>query len=115
MTKAYHSDNLVYYLGIFAANKANFTWFVTLTLGLDALTFRMARGAYSVIPFKCACALKLGAPLSGGLGYTANIKNFTFKFLKLLNIMYVRYIVKYAVFEVLASIATFTRCRFCPD
>ena len=68
MTKAYHSDNLVYYLEIFAANKVNFTWFVTLILGLDASTFRWVKGACSVIPFKGACALKRGAPLSGVIG-----------------------------------------------
>ena len=60
VTKAYHSENLVYYLGIFAANKVNFTWFMTLILGLDAWTFRLVKGAYSVIPFKGAFALKRG-------------------------------------------------------
>ena len=67
--KAYHSENLVYYLERFAANKVNFTWFVTLILGLDASTFQWVKGACSVIPFKGACALKRGAPLSGVIGY----------------------------------------------
>ena len=40
-----HSENLVYYLGRFAANKVNFTWFVTLILGVDASTFRLDKGA----------------------------------------------------------------------
>ena len=46
----------------FAANKVNFTWFVTLILGLDASTFRWVKGACSVIPFKGAsgCAFKRG-------------------------------------------------------
>ena len=69
MTKAYHSENLVYYLGRFAANKVDFTWFVTLILELDASTFRWVKGACSVIPFKGACAIKLGAPLSAGIWY----------------------------------------------
>ena len=61
MIKAYHSDNLVYHLGIFAANKVNFTWFVTVILGLDASTFRWVKGACSVIPCDAPlnrCALK---------------------------------------------------------
>ena len=62
VTKAYHSENLVYYLGTFIAKKVNFTWFLTLILGLDALTFRQVKGACSVIPFKGACTVKQGAP-----------------------------------------------------
>ena len=53
----------------FAANKVNFTWFVTLILGLDASTFRWVKGACSVILFKGACALTRGAPLSGVIAY----------------------------------------------
>ena len=69
MTKAYQSENLVYCLGIFAANKVNSTWFVTLIPGLDASTFRLVKGACGMIPFKGACALKQGAPLNGVIGY----------------------------------------------
>ena len=70
MTKAYHSENLLYHLGTFTANKVNFIWALTLVLGLDATTFRLVRDACNVIPLKIACALKWGAPLSGGIGYT---------------------------------------------
>ena len=69
VNKAYHSENLVYYSGIFAANKVYFTWFVTLILTLDASTFRCVKGACSVIPFKGACTLKWGAHLNGVVGY----------------------------------------------
>ena len=55
VTKAYHSQNL-YYLGRFAVNKVNFTLFVTL----DASTFQWVKGTYSVIPFKCGCAIERG-------------------------------------------------------
>ena len=64
--QAYLSENLVYYLGRFAANKVNFTWFVTLILGMDASNFRWVKGACSVIPFKGACVLKQGAPFKRG-------------------------------------------------
>ena len=47
VTKAYHSENLLYYLGTFTANKVNFTWFFTLILGLDASPFRRVKGACS--------------------------------------------------------------------
>ena len=57
VTKAYHNENLVYYLGRFAAKKLNFTWFVTVILGLDASTFQWVKGACSVIPFKGACGV----------------------------------------------------------
>ena len=64
MTKAYHSDNLVYCcVGIFDANKVIFTWFVTLILGLDASTFWWVKGACSVIR-----ALKQGVPLTVVIG-----------------------------------------------
>ena len=62
MTKADHSENLVYYLGTFTANKVNST-------GVDASTFRRVKGACSVIPFKSACTLVRGAPLSVVIGY----------------------------------------------
>ena len=75
VTKAYHSKNLVYHLGTFAANKVNFTWFVTLILGLDASTFRLVNGACSVIPFECACTLKRGAPLTGVFGIARHSLN----------------------------------------
>ena len=52
--KAYHSENLVYYLGTFTANKVNFTWFLTLILGLDTSPFLWVKGACSVIPFRSA-------------------------------------------------------------
>ena len=70
-TKAYHSENLVYDLGLgtFAADRVNFIWFLTLILGLDASTFRRVKGACSVIPFTGACVLKQGASLSGVIGY----------------------------------------------
>ena len=50
VTKAYHSENLVYYLGRFAANKVDFTWFVTLILGLDASAFRWVKGSCGDAP-----------------------------------------------------------------
>ena len=59
VTKAYHSENLVYHLGRFAEKKVNFT------LGLDASAFRRVKGACSVIMFKGTCALEFGAPVSG--------------------------------------------------
>ena len=31
--KAYNSENLVYYLGKFTANKVDFAWFLALILG----------------------------------------------------------------------------------
>ena len=68
VTKAYHSENLVYHLERFAANKVNFTWFVTLILGLDTSTFRWVKGECSVIPFMGACALKRVAPSAGVIG-----------------------------------------------
>ena len=68
-TKAYHSENLVYHLGKFTADKVDFTWFLNLILGLDASTFRQVKSACSVIPFKGACALKRGAPLTGVIGH----------------------------------------------
>ena len=61
VTKAYHSENLLYYLGQSTANKVNFTWLFTLILGLDASTFRRVKGACSVI-------LKRGASLTGVIG-----------------------------------------------
>ena len=69
VNKAYHCKNLLYHLGTFTANKVDFTWFFTPILGLNASTFRRVKGACSVIPFKGACALKRGAPLSGVIGY----------------------------------------------
>ena len=39
VTKAYQSENLVYVIGTFIANEVNFTWFLTLILGLNASTF----------------------------------------------------------------------------
>ena len=77
VTKAYQSENL----GRFAANKVNFTWFVTLILGLDASTFQWVKGACSVIPFKGACALEWGAPLTGVIGYDNANLDFTGKHL----------------------------------
>ena len=55
-------------LGRFAAKKVNFTWFVTLILGLDALTFRWVKGACRVILLKGACTLKRDASLTGVIG-----------------------------------------------
>ena len=64
VTKAYHSENLLYHLGTFTVN----TCFFILILGLDASTFGRVKGACSVILFKGACALKQGAPLTGVIG-----------------------------------------------
>ena len=69
MTKAYHSENLLYHLGTYTANKVNSTWFYTLILGLDVSTFQLVKGACSVIPFQGESALKRGAPSSGVIGY----------------------------------------------
>ena len=60
VNKAYRSENLLYYLGTFTANKVNFTWFFTLILGLDTSTFRRVKGACSVILFEGAFTLKWG-------------------------------------------------------
>ena len=65
VTKAYHSENWVYYLGKFSANKVNFTWFLTLILGLDASTFRQVKGACSGIPFRAHAPLNGVHPLTG--------------------------------------------------
>ena len=59
-TIAYHSENVVHYSRKFTANKLNFTWFLTLILGLDASTFRRIKGACSVSPFKGAYAVGVG-------------------------------------------------------
>ena len=59
LTKAYHSENLLYHLGTFTVNKVDFTCFFTLILSLDASTFGRVKGAYNVILFKGA------APLNG--------------------------------------------------
>ena len=67
-TKAYHRKNLVYDSIIFTANKINFVSFLCLILGLDVWTFPMG-GTGSVIPFKGACVLKWGAPLTGVIKY----------------------------------------------
>ena len=52
VTKACGSKNLVYHLGRFAANKVNFTWFVTLILGLDSRGERPIHPQF-LIPMEC--------------------------------------------------------------
>ena len=42
-TKVYHSENLLYDFETSTTNKVNFIWFLTLILGLDALTFWQAK------------------------------------------------------------------------
>ena len=39
VTKAYHNENLMYFLETLTVIKVNFTWFLTLILELDASTF----------------------------------------------------------------------------
>ena len=68
VTKAYHSENLVYYQGKYTVNKVNLTCFLTHILGLDASSFRLLKGACSGIPFKGACVLERGALLTGVVG-----------------------------------------------
>ena len=53
-TKAYHSENLVYEIGTFTANKVHFTWFLTLVLRVYASTFQRVKGA---------CSIKVHTPL----------------------------------------------------